>query len=286
MTEDNPNFSERYGYQVSKSIQYESINDELRIGIWNTVYKIYEILEDRNHHKLLCNDIWIQFLKKPLPFNNGFFIMAIYDTKDFILKSDWYEVFDFIEFFINLFQNDRYKKYIPNKLIEDSFQNELEKENSGYRIINKKITPITSSVEIESIHNALEVTETEYQSVFTHLEKSLNFLANRELPDYKNSIKESISAVEAICCLLANDKKASLNNALNIIEKKGIKIHSAFKEAIIKLYGYTSDEGGIRHKEFNPTKVYFEDAKFMLVSCTNFINYLIVKSDKAGIVLE
>jgi len=44
------------------------------------------------------------------------------------------------------------------------------------------------------------------------------------------------------------------------------------------LYGYTSDSGGIRHalsdEDVTPT---FEDAKFMLVSCSAFINYLKAK---------
>jgi hypothetical protein len=30
-------------------------------------------------------------------------------------------------------------------------------------------------------------------------------------------------------------------------------------------------------------KIDFEDAKFMLVSCSTFVNYLVVKSSKAGI---
>ena len=28
----------------------------------------------------------------------------------------------------------------------------------------------------------------------------------------------------------------------------------------------------------------YEDAKYMLVSCTSFINYLIIKADKAGVI--
>jgi len=52
------------------------------------------------------------------------------------------------------------------------------------------------------------------------------------------------------------------------------------------MYGYTSDEDGIRHAMLEEPDVGFEDAKFMLVACSAFINYLKVKADKASINLE
>lgn len=42
--------------------------------------------------------------------------------------------------------------------------------------------------------------------------------------------------------------------------------------------GYTSDEGGIRHAEgLFESNVTFEEAKYMLVSCCAFVNYLIAE---------
>ena len=48
------------------------------------------------------------------------------------------------------------------------------------------------------------------------------------------------------------------------------------KAAFEKLYGYTSDASGVRHagKLGGPDST-FEEAKFMLVSCSAFVNYLI-----------
>ena len=64
------------------------------------------------------------------------------------------------------------------------------------------------------------------------------------------------------------------------IEKK-FQIHSALKSAFSALYGYTSDSGGIRHSLLkDDISVSFEDAKFMLVSCSGFINYLKAKIEK------
>lgn len=118
-----------------------------------------------------------------------------------------------------------------------------------------------------------------FDSVNNHLEKALSFYSDRKNPDYKNSIKESISAVESMCCIICG-KKVELGKALGKLEKNGIYIHGAMKNGFQALYGYASDESGIRHGGIEDKEVTEEDAKFMLVSCSAFVNYLKVKFNK------
>ena len=47
------------------------------------------------------------------------------------------------------------------------------------------------------------------------------------------------------------------------------------KEGFVKLYGYTSDEHGIRHSMLDIPDIGFAEAKFMLVACSAFANFLI-----------
>ena len=64
------------------------------------------------------------------------------------------------------------------------------------------------------------------------------------------------------------------------------KAHSFhLKEAFQRLYQYTSSAEGIRHAIglMEEPNLNYEDAKFMLVSCSAFINYLMSKASKAGI---
>jgi len=156
----------------------------------------------------------------------------------------------------------------------------LEQELSAYRFVGGKIVRITSKEEILEIEKALDIPEP-LKRVRIHLERALGLLADKKSPDYRNSIKESISAVEAICKLISGDEKATLDQALNKLETDfNLCLHPALKKAFRSLYGYTSDEKGIRHSLLDEPNINFEDAKFMLVVCSTFINYFKEKASK------
>ena len=62
-----------------------------------------------------------------------------------------------------------------------------------------------------------------------------------------------------------------------------MNIHGSLKSAILALYGYASDEGGIRHAERETeSTVTFEEAKFMMVTCSAIVNYLVAEYGKHG----
>jgi hypothetical protein len=61
-----------------------------------------------------------------------------------------------------------------------------------------------------------------------------------------------------------------------------IRMHPALEKAFVALYGYTSDEGGVRHALLGEEKVSGSEARFMLVACSAFINYVIASMAEAG----
>ena len=100
---------------------------------------------------------------------------------------------------------------------------------------------------------------------------------------YINSIKESISAVESVCKVIANKPKAELGDALKALIAEGYPIQGALKTGILALYGYTCEAGGIRHAERETeSTVTFEEAKFMMVTCSAIVNYLVAEYGKHG----
>jgi len=152
----------------------------------------------------------------------------------------------------------------------------LERENSGYRFVDGKIIEISSSDEVDEIESAI-ARSTPYYGVKQHLSSAIKLLSDKEKPDYRNSIKESISAVESLCKTVCKVEKATLGSALKIMEKKGV-LHPALKTAFSSLYGYTNDADGIRHALMKESNLSSADARFMLISCSAFINYVITST--------
>jgi len=197
----------------------------------------------------------------------------------FAEQVPWFKVYDFVEFVANNYPDER-----KNASFIESCNTVLEKEKSAYRFVGKQITQITSREEILEIEEALD---SPFAQVNAHLENALKLFSNKTNPDHRNSIKESISAVEALCRIVTRDDKATLGKALDSIEREGkIKLHGALKKAFDSLYGYTSSAEGIRHALLEEPTLDSEDAKFMLISCSAFVNYLVTKASKTGLKIE
>jgi hypothetical protein len=172
---------------------------------------------------------------------------------------------DFIEFIIPLV-ND----FDTQIRLCQTLNYYLEKDLSAYRIVDKKVVQITSQTEIATIETAIN---SEESSVSIHLKRALELLSDRQTPDYRNSIKESISAVEALCIEITNDKKATLGEALKHPKIKD-NLHGSLTKGFSNLYGFTSNAEGIRHAIMDEPTLKQEDALFMLVTCSAFVNYL------------
>ena len=67
-----------------------------------------------------------------------------------------------------------------------------------------------------------------------------------------------------------------MGEALKVLNQKGVKIPTFLKSGIDKLYIYTNDKRtGIRHAMMDDSELpTFEEAKFMLVLCSAFVNYI------------
>lgn len=268
-------FSQRYGYK-SSVLQLESASDTLKRRILAAFYKqefdYYDTTEWTNYTTGV-EDMMIEMgVPYEFPKNEIFKKKNAEALQEFVMKSkEWYTIFDFIERYFNNSTDDTVA------YMRDIFNRILEEEISGYRIMGKQVVPIVSEFELKALEEAANIP---YESARTHIKKAIDSFSNRKRPDYENAIKDSISAVEAMCCIIADNPKATLGEALKQLEGKGIKLHKAFESSMRSLYGYTSDEGGIRHGSIDFTGASSEDAKYMLITCSAFVNYLIEKWEK------
>lgn len=278
-------FSERKGLIPKKTIQLESMDSELRIGLWNCVYNhIFINIDVRSPITRLgeydfFEFLWVEFFKSPVDdLRKEWGEDLVTWIKPKIVTELYFKVYDLLEF---LAQTYPYSCEGFNNFINEC-NRVLERENAGYRFAGKFITDIVNPEELQEIENALE---TPLDPVREHLQTSLQLLADRENPIYRKSIQESIHAVEALCRIITNNPKAELGDALKEIEKH-MELHGALRSAFRSLYGYTSDADGIRHSLLDESNLNSEDARFMLIACSAFINYLTEKAIKAGIELK
>lgn len=281
-------FSQRIGKKpFGKALQLNSMDDELRIGLWNVytsglVSKIpgYRGADNRSRLDNYFDHLWHEYYKKAVDTRSSYHESNIEQIREDYFNCEWEEVYDFLEF------NSSWEIQVLTGVnvfaIRDLFNKVLEREFSGYRFIEDKIVPISNQIEIEEVNEALKVGvgvfHSPYRGVNVHLKLALEKLSDKKAPDFRNSIKESISAVETLCRILTSE--STLGEALKAFEKKGIKLNAQFKLGIEKFYAYSnSKESGIRHAIVEtPNLPGFEEAKFMLVTCCAFINFLISKN--------
>ena len=271
-------FSQRIGIKPIKNmIQKDFIDNDLKNSLWNCLTFFYWNLFEKDQidandfqKSALLKKIWMNFFKNRIDKMPYFFSEYKKFVEKFFFSAQWYEIYDFIEFVQDSYYDQDYPDH--NKEFNDFCNNALQKELSAYRFVNGVITEITSETEIESIEESINNSD-EFIPVTIHINRALELLSEKQNPDYRNSIKESISAVEALCSIITNNPKTTLGQALNEIEKNN-SVHPALKKSFSILYGYTSDSDGIRHALLEQSVLKQEDAKFMLVACSAFINYL------------
>lgn len=263
-------FSERYGYtKIKDSLQKEGIDIELKTTLWNY---LYEVIFSK-HDSLINKKIWKEFLFLPIdtfpPLKNEY-IKTIKNI--FFDLLYWFKIYNLIEFITR--ESESYMELFNLQL-----NPLLIKHCSAYRLINDSIIMLTSEEEIKEIETAIN---SHVEEINEHLKQSLNLLSDREKPDYRNSIKESISAVECICRKITDE--GDLGKAIAHLAEKGIKLNTRLKTGMSNFYQYTNDKNGIRHSLMDSNEeVNMEEARFMLVTCSAFVNYLLEKANKLGI---
>lgn len=277
-------FSERYGYkEVRTLIQREDLDDDTRREIWNLLAflprEFDKFHRDKTESQTLEDlGVWhFEEERDQRPSN-----VAIWRRiKEAVYGDGWNEVFDLLERFDNCWERNKTaetaalrKAYL--RALNDCFESNLV----GYRVIGLQITPIDSNAEAEAITGALS--DSVVVGGARHaLDRAVELLADRNTPDYPNSIKESISAVEAIVKKVTGE--GTLGKGLTKLESAGLTIHPALKQAWSQMYGWTSNDDGIRHGGIEAAAADQALAKYVLVTCSAFVSYLTEEGRKTGL---
>lgn len=159
----------------------------------------------------------------------------------------------------------------------------LEYGRAAYRVVDDDtIAQIGSEEEARALAEAFEAADhAGLAGARAHLKESAVLITGGAWAD---SVRESIHAVESVAVVLSPGSN-TLAPALKALAAKAA-VHEALKGGFSQIYGFTSDESGIRHAliEKGDANVDEADAMFMLGACAAFVSYLIAKARSAGLI--
>lgn len=282
MTTDQPYipFSQRTGLEsIPPQLELGKVSAELRRLL--EYYIMLEIEREQGSGfshtyfggswNRVAMDFHVVFLKKsPSKYrNNPNEFMAL--VRNVIQREVIGSLFDLVEFFIRH----------PGCSIElkGDLASAFETSRAAYRIFDSQIIAIGVEEQAAAFARAVAETDTANSvAARSHLIAAGLALRNSNWP---GSVRESIHAVEAMATRLA-PKTQTLGKALTALEKQG-HLHGGLKAAFSQLYGYSSDEEGVRHAlVFNEeAKVDEADALFMLGACASFVSYLLARGTQS-----
>ena len=280
-------FSQRQGYEhLPKPMRLEELSLDLRREIWNTIREL--LLKKRvlkggmsgsRYAFIGDNERFIErvigkLAKEPENKINTEYNHVMHSFESLLLENNEFNIIvDLIEIMVN--DRDITTGFV--KRIENLF----ERHAAAYRLDTSKepymVYPQSSNEQGEATQKAIEtLRENNMDGAAAHLRKAAEHI---NAQNYADSIADSIHAVESVACMIDPKANETLGPALDSLEREGLLKHGALKGAFKKLYGYASDEKGIRHAllDQDSSDAGLDEAMFMFGACAAFAAYLVNK---------
>ena len=276
-------FSQAQGYEaVPGPLKLEEMPPEARVRIWNAIYtellgssepEPYDI-DNREPAYVVENwgDIWsdlyVQHLNGPLDEwdANWHTVCSAFRTR--IEQPPFNQVFDLIQYVL------RHPR-CPLDFVA-TMKREFLECRLAYTIDEGPPPTIIPSVTPHEGHAVVDALKNLRGAGLAGAESHLRKASERvNAGDWAGSVRESIHAIESVARKLHSNKPKNLKDALAALEKRG-SLHPALKEALTRLYGFTSDEQGVRHAllDASDADVGMDEAVFMLGACASFASFL------------
>ena len=254
-----------------------------RVELWSMIHRymsskitIYDsFIEPWNQ---IAGSIWVRHFQKPI--------------------DEFPRLVDFMETLKSVFLQDKYNEVLDlmtailrechshgERILFDVVSQLLGQHQMAYHLDTNgppTFMPQTSPQEGEAIRDAMKLltdADSGMDGARAHLKRAAEEINSGRFAD---AIRESIHAVESVAKVINEDAKSTLGPALKELERRELLTHKALRSGFEKLYGYTSDENGLRHSllDKGEANVDLEEAVFMFGACASFCGYLCRKQAK------
>ncbi len=270
-------FSQRIGLEpIPPQLKLGEVSAELRrllyyyisLEIDRKSYAPYSSAIFRDEWKRVAMDLHVLFFKQPPDkFDYGVFENQK-NLNLFIQRANIGELFNLVEFFIrHRGCSDELKRELAGAFVTT---------RAAYRVFdNKYIAAIGTEEQAAAFERAIAEAETKNANAARKQLIAAGVALRNS--DWAGCVRESIHAVEAMAVRLAPGTD-TLGAALKVLEQRG-HLHGGLKAAFGSLYGYSSNEEGVRHALVfgDEAQVDEADALFMLGACASFVSYLLAR---------
>ena len=280
-TQHHLSFSQAQGYEeIPKQLKLEEFPEYARINVWNCLYtSMKKCVIDTNSGYYLYGDweyiaqsIYADLFNLPMHEWQPELTQIGNKLYEFIQSMNFNVVFDLIQLVLR-------HEHCPPDFIE-AMKEVFEKSRLAYVITGNQEGPPPTIIPIATIEEGrvlVDSVQTLHQagltSAVTHLQESGKFINQG---DWVSSIRESVHAVESVARSIAPTTSNNLKTALRKLENQHGQFHPAIKNGILKLYGYASDEPGIRHANLDSkvSNASSDEALLMLGICASIASFL------------
>ena len=270
-----PTFSQRHGLRkMPGPPRLEEISPQARNSLWGALWRHISDTARRSPYSTLLGLQWPRIfatvhqhlMERPLDQLS----LHLEDWKEIckpiLLKRSYGHCFDLIE---TLLRHPECPRAFTDE-IKDIFRHQL-----AYRIDTTSlptIMPAATKQEGEALIGAIQDLEGGgLGGAAAHLRQAGERIRDRDWP---GSVRESIHAVESVTRRVAPSDADTLRKALAALGRRQA-LHGALRKGFGALYGYASNEQGIRHALLDDeSKVTQDEAIYMIGACAAFCSYL------------
>jgi AbiJ N-terminal domain 4 len=271
-------FSQRVGGRRAFSSGLEEASKDLRTATWNALHARLFPTDNGSgssswkRYRAIATELWahLNWPTDQIPIH-------AFEGRELIKKHwfddwDWLDFFDTFEFCVSLLAPDaRFGDSRADWF--DEMNEPLISQGCAYRFLGEELGPVSNPIEVAAVEEAIE---SSVAPVSKHIRDAIRLLPPSPNASPRNSIKESISAVEAALKHLTDSPSATLGEGLKAFEAAYGPMHDSIRRGLTHLYAYTNGPDGIRHALIEDSaEVTVDDARFMLIACSAVANYLV-----------